>query len=473
MALRGSAIRRSCLLLVGAGVVATIGLAAGTAPGGSRIEPGAVLDQSNPWRAAPCRYWGWAPDDASSWAAQTFTAGTTGTLTNVVLPLRGTTDQITIAIAPVDASGMPVVASPLASISVAFAKPTTYTSFDFLFPSPPRVAAGKQYAIVLSSPAQTTSVYVAWEGDIGSTYGDESGARCADGAYPSGRAWSKGTSPLGPNADFFFQTYVIPEAKAPTPTKKPAAPKKRTAPKRPAAGTIRAVNVRSRPAAPTAGAAFTVLVPSITLSTGRRVTPASARCMAKLAGVPLVGRGTGRCTFQIPTTAGGRPLAVTVTAGYAGKTKVKVVTYVIRARSPTPTPPPPPPPPIAQAGHYAGTTSRGTPVGFDVTSDGRTVTNISFGLSIPCSPSGTLNSPPIPVLPTTRFTIAADGTFAPFTNVTTTLTGPVTARLTLTFVGRFTGPGAATGTLVLRASVTAPGVYECGPITDTWTARVS
>jgi hypothetical protein len=64
----------------------------------------------------------------------------------------------------------------------------------------------------------------------------------------------------------------------------------------------------------------------------------------------------------------------------------------------------------------------------------------------------------------------ADGTFAPFGNATFRFTGSVTFALTITFGGRFTAPGAAAGTLTLRASVTAPGNYECGPITDSWTA---
>src|SRR5437899_1342270 len=80
-------------------------------------------------------------------------------------------------------------------------------------------------------------------------------------AYLAGRAWTRGTGPLGADADFFFETYVVPAA-APQPP----------APGKPAAGTLSAVAIRSLPAAPIAGAAFRVL-PSIVLSTGRKVTP--------------------------------------------------------------------------------------------------------------------------------------------------------------------------------------------------------
>jgi hypothetical protein len=49
------------------------------------------------------------------------------------------------------------------------------------------------------------------QADLGSSVGDESGARCGNGVYPGGRAWTKGTPPLGADADFFFETYVVPE----------------------------------------------------------------------------------------------------------------------------------------------------------------------------------------------------------------------------------------------------------------------
>src|SRR5439155_15970113 len=96
----------------------------------------------------------------------------------------------------------------------------------------------------------------------------------------------------------------------------------------------------------------------------------------------------------------------------------------------------------------------------------RYITNITFGYSLPCSPSGSLDSPGFAALPGAGFGIAADGTFAPFTN--TTFSG---AAVTVTFAGRFTGPGATSGTIELRASVPQAGTtYTCGPLTDSWTA---
>src|SRR5207244_12499171 len=119
------------------------------------------------------------------------------------------------------------VGSPLAYTTTAFTKPAAYTSIDISFPSRPSVVAGKQYAIVLSSPTEAApTAYVAWQAGLGSSIGDESGARCSNGVYPGGRAWTKGSGPLGADADFFFETYVVPATATP-----PAAPGK------PAAGT--------------------------------------------------------------------------------------------------------------------------------------------------------------------------------------------------------------------------------------------
>src|SRR6266516_8077715 len=71
----------------------------------------------HPSRASACRYTGWVPDDAASWAAQTFTAGVSGSLTDVVMPLRIRTPVVVVAITPVGAGGRPVVSAPLASTS--------------------------------------------------------------------------------------------------------------------------------------------------------------------------------------------------------------------------------------------------------------------------------------------------------------------------------------------------------------------
>jgi hypothetical protein len=148
-------------------------------PAVSRAAPNAALDQSNPSRALACRYTGWVPDSANEWVAETFTAGITGSLTDVVLSVRVSNPQNPVAIVPVDAGGRPIASTPLAAATLAVdAGP--YRDVDISFPAPARVEAGKQYAVVLFAPAAGAW---AWQGDIGSSTIDPLGNRCANGAY--------------------------------------------------------------------------------------------------------------------------------------------------------------------------------------------------------------------------------------------------------------------------------------------------
>ncbi len=136
---------------------------------------------------------------------------------------------------------------------------------------------------------------------------------------------------------------------------------------------------------------------------------------------------------------------------------------------PAPVPPTPPPPP-AQAGHYHGTTSQLEVIDFDVTSSGRTVTNVSTGqINEGCTPPGSLSggnykSPGGALIP-----ISADGTFTIDFDYKGTVGGsPSTGHFTL--IGHFTG-AIATGTLEDKTSFTYNGVgYSCGSGRQTWTA---
>jgi len=188
-----------------------------SAPTASAIAPGATLDQSTPSRPSACAFHGWAPDYPTEWLAQTFTTGVTGTLTDVVLPLKvmsttETNTQISVAIAPVDGNGQPVVATPLASTSVSPTTTTTATFTDVAvsFSAPAKVEAGKQYAIALNAPNGS----IAWAADLGSSVKDPTGTPCADGAYSAGRAWGGGA---GADSDFFFQTYTLATPPPPRP----------------------------------------------------------------------------------------------------------------------------------------------------------------------------------------------------------------------------------------------------------------
>ena len=172
----------------------------------SLVAPNAALDQSNPSRASACRYTGWTPDSANEWVAQTFTAGVSGSLTDVVLWLAVSNPQIPVAIVPVDAGGRPLASTPLASTTLAVDAKPPYAEIDILFPTPARVEAGKQYAVVVYAPVREAW---AWKADLSTSVTDPSGNPCGNGAYAGGRWWLS-NSPDYADADFFFQTYVVP-----------------------------------------------------------------------------------------------------------------------------------------------------------------------------------------------------------------------------------------------------------------------
>jgi hypothetical protein len=191
-------------------VVLVVGVAA-LATAASAAAPGAVLDQSNPPDPPPaCGADAWANDTAADWSAQTFTAGMTGSLTNVDVSLFGSNPSFVLAITPVDASGAPVVGSPLASQAMTRAPGPTSVS-DVLFATPAWVVAGTQYAIVLTEPNENGpggGPFLGWTGDLGSSQ-SFGGPPCPNGRYTAGRAWATSAGSFGPDADFFFQTFVV------------------------------------------------------------------------------------------------------------------------------------------------------------------------------------------------------------------------------------------------------------------------
>jgi hypothetical protein len=145
---------KGAVIALALGALAFTGVSAVlSAPRRSNASPGSVEDQAYPLHAAECAFNGWALDDSTSIAAQTFTAGISGALTDVVMALAGTNQNIKVSITGVDATGAPTVATPLTSTSL---NPAPYpvrpaTDVTISFSSPARVTAGQQYAIVLTS----------------------------------------------------------------------------------------------------------------------------------------------------------------------------------------------------------------------------------------------------------------------------------------------------------------------------------
>jgi hypothetical protein len=78
------------------------------------------------------------------------------------------------------------------------------------------------------------------------------------------------------------------------------------------------VRVGFVPGQPRAGRAFALGSPTLRLSSGQMVAPASYTCRATLAGRVL--RATGRCRWRLPRNARSKRLVVTVRASYGGVT---------------------------------------------------------------------------------------------------------------------------------------------------------
>src|SRR5262245_65557240 len=115
----GARARRVGSTIGAVGLLLAVGWSATASRASSLTAPNSTLDQSNPSRPSACRGTGWAPDSANEWVGETFTAGVTGGLTDVVLWLRVSNPQNPVAIVPVDAAGRPVVSTPLASSILA------------------------------------------------------------------------------------------------------------------------------------------------------------------------------------------------------------------------------------------------------------------------------------------------------------------------------------------------------------------
>lgn len=194
---------------IGGGIVLALAIAGSATSGADtvRAAPNAVIDQSTPSRPSACRYVGWTPDSANEWVAETFTAGVSGALTDAVLWLAVSNPQNQVAITRVGAGGRPDLNATLASTVLAVEGGSGFKAVSLLFPTPARVEAGTQYALVLYAPVREAWV---WQADLGSSLPDPDGKPCGDGANIGGRLWLSSDADFGRDADFFFQTYVVP-----------------------------------------------------------------------------------------------------------------------------------------------------------------------------------------------------------------------------------------------------------------------
>ena len=139
------------------------------------------------------------------WAAQTFTAGVTGSLDHVDLNLsRSTCDPgpLTVQIRTTS-GGLPtstvLATATLPSSSVSSTGPS-YVSVPFT--QPPPSVSGAQYAIVIGDLTAPSGCSYTWFGNTGNPYAEGQGELSS----------SNGESPwtADPTNDFNFVTYVVP-----------------------------------------------------------------------------------------------------------------------------------------------------------------------------------------------------------------------------------------------------------------------
>jgi hypothetical protein len=191
------------------GCVAAVMTAVVWAAPGWAATPGSQLDQSS---AGSQTTFGLVSLVHSAEAAQTFTAGRTGRLTDVVVNLAQDIAELNpgdvlVRLTGVTGGGAPDTSAVLASATVTSASVpmtgiTDFTDIDVAFGAPPLVTAGSRYAIVLSEIPPAGGVpnhaHYFWGGSGTSTY-------AGGGSYDLD----------GPGTgDFFFETYVAPSAGA-------------------------------------------------------------------------------------------------------------------------------------------------------------------------------------------------------------------------------------------------------------------
>jgi len=153
-------------------------------------------------------------------AAQSFTAGVSGQLTKVELPLTrfdpltgGPVVELTAAVRGLPTG--PVLASAVIPPAAVPASPTI-AWVPVPLPGPVTVSEGQQYAIILRPPANAAPGWlVLWQADVPGTYAGGTVASAEDNG-----PWTLGWEPLFLPADAGFRTYVevAPPPSCPTPT---------------------------------------------------------------------------------------------------------------------------------------------------------------------------------------------------------------------------------------------------------------
>lgn len=155
----------------------------------------------------PSNYSAW-PVYGAWWWSQTFTAGSSYTITDVILPLsrdRAIAGNVKVSIRATDGDGLPT-GSDLTSVAtkrILFLQPHNAKSEIFRFSTTTYLTSGTKYAIVVRSDATTATNSIRWwyHPDSGSeTHGPLSYSQ------NSGSTWASYTGTSNP--DFGFETYT-------------------------------------------------------------------------------------------------------------------------------------------------------------------------------------------------------------------------------------------------------------------------
>jgi hypothetical protein len=166
------------------------------APPALAVTPGAQLDQS---AAGAVTTNDFVSRLHAVGVGQTFTAGRSGLLTDVVVRLSqvtaGTPGAIQAQITAV-AGGVPDTGAVLATESLGAAIAPAAADYEITFSSPPTVQAGTQYGLVLSEVGGVLDTHTIWDAVASATYAGGDGFLLNPGASASAK-------------DYLFETYVL------------------------------------------------------------------------------------------------------------------------------------------------------------------------------------------------------------------------------------------------------------------------
>ncbi len=130
--------------------------------------------------------------------------------------------------------------------------------------------------------------------------------------------------------------------------------------------------------------------------------------------------------------------------------------------------PPTPSTGLAKPGRYVGTTSQNEPISFEVSSDGRTITNLRFNRNASCQPAGWISLSGNWWMPNT--TIGSDSRFSSIWSGGTSAGGNANSRID----GRVDSLGNASGSFTVNQTHPYNGTtFQCTSGNVLWTARLS